>query len=120
MIQMGTKLKVVDNSGAQEVECIKVLNKTNRGYVGDIFVCSVKKVSSSNAKVKKGQVVKAVLVISKKPCARSDGTVIRFGMNGAVLLNNQGDLYGTRLLFPVDRRLKINYPKLISLAPEVL
>jgi len=124
MIQMKTKLEVADNSGAKEVKCIRVLGGTRRRYasVGDVVLVSVKKkITLPAAKVKKGEVLKAVIVRMRKEVSRLDGTYIRFDMNAAVLLNKQLEPIGTRISGPVSRELKIKgFNKIISLAPEVL
>ena len=122
MIQMQTRLGVADNSGAREVQCIKVLGGSKRRYasIGDIIVVSVKE-ALPNAKVKKGDVKKAVVVRTKKEIARRDGTYIRFDDNAAVILDNQNQPVGTRIFGPVARELRAkNYMRIISLAPEVL
>ncbi len=122
MIQVETKLDVVDNSGARRVQCIKVLGGSKRKYasVGDIIVVSVKE-AIPRGRVKKGQVLKAVVVRTAKDIKRPDGSVIRFDGNAAVLVNNQGEPIGTRIFGPVPRELRAkNHMKIISLAPEVL
>ena len=122
MIQQETRLRVADNSGAKEVLCIKVLGGSRRRYasIGDIFVATVKDVISG-AGVKKGDVVKCVVVRTKKEKRRPDGSYIRFDENAAVLINNQGNPRGTRIFGPVARELRDrNYMKIVSLAPEVL
>ena len=122
MIQAETKLEVADNSGARKVQCIKVLGGSKRRYasVGDIIVVSVKE-AIPRGKVKKGQVMKAVVVRTAKDVKRPDGSVIRFDRNAAVLINNQGEPIGTRIFGPVPRELRAkNHMKIISLAPEVL
>jgi large subunit ribosomal protein L14 len=122
MIQQQTRLKVADNSGAKEVMCIKVLGGTRRryAYLGDVIVASVKE-ASPRSKVKKGEVVKAVVVRTKKTQKRADGTSIRFDENSAVILNNQNEPIGTRIFGPVARELRAkNFMKIVSLAPEVL
>ncbi len=122
MIQMRTRLDVADNSGAKSVMCIKVLGGSRRRYasLGDIIVVTVK-VASPNAKVKKGQVLKAVIVRTKKEVNRGDGTHIRFDTNSAVLINPQNEPIGTRIFGPVARELRVKaFTKIISLAPEVL
>jgi large subunit ribosomal protein L14 len=122
MIQMRTRLDVADNSGAKSVMCIKVLGGTRRKYasLGDIIVITVKE-ASPNAKVKKGEVLKAVIVRTKKEVNRNDGTYIRFDVNSAVLINAQNEPIGTRIFGPVARELRArNFAKIISLAPEVL
>jgi len=122
MIQAESRLNVADNSGAKEVLVIRVLGGTRRRYasVGDLVVVTVKS-AIPNGNVKKGQVSKAVIVRTKKEVPREDGSYIRFGDNAAVLLNNQGEMRGTRIFGPVARELrKKNYSKIIALAPEVL
>ena len=122
MIQQESRLKVADNSGAREVLCIKVLGGTRRRYagIGDIFVATVKD-AVPGAAVKKGDVVKCVVVRVKKEKRRPDGSYIRFDENAAVLINNQGNPRGTRIFGPVARELRDrNYMKIVSLAPEVL
>lgn len=122
MIQIESNLDVADNSGAKRVACIKVLGGSRRRYagVGDIIVVSVKD-SIPHAKVKKGDVMKAVVVRTKKEIRRPDGSYIRFDTNSAVLLNNQLEPVGTRIFGPVARELRLkNFMKIVSLAPEVL
>ena len=122
MIQMRTVLDVADNSGARKVQCIKVLGGSKRKYasIGDIIVVSVKE-AIPNAKVKKGEVMKAVVVRTAKEIGRSDGTYIRFDNNSAVLIDNQKEPIGTRNFGPVARELRAKkFMKIISLAPEVL
>jgi len=122
MIQQQTRLKVADNSGAKEVMCIKVLGGTRRryAYLGDVIVAGVKE-AIPRSKVKKGDVVKAVVVRTKKTQKRADGTSIRFDENSAVILNNQNEPIGTRIFGPVARELRAkNFMKIVSLAPEVL
>ena len=122
MIQQESRLKVADNSGAREVLCIKVLGGTRRRYagIGDIFVATVKD-AVPGAAVKKGDVVKCVVVRTKKERRRPDGSYIRFDENAAVLINNQSEPVGTRIFGPVPRELRAkNHMKIISLAPEVL
>jgi large subunit ribosomal protein L14 len=122
MIQAESRLRVADNSGAKEVLCIKVLGGTRRRYasVGDKIVVSVKDAMPSG-NVKKGQVSKAIVVRTKKEVRRADGSYIRFDDNAAVLINNGGDLRGTRIFGPVARKLREkDYMRIVSLAPEVL
>ncbi|MBI9086420.1 MAG: 50S ribosomal protein L14 [Desulfobacterales bacterium] len=122
MIQQETRLTVADNSGAKVVYCIKVLGGSRRRYasVGDIIVVSVKE-AIPNAKVKKGDVLKAVVVRTKKEIRRPDGTYIRFDDNSAVLINLNKEPIGTRIFGPVARELRAkSFMKIISLAPEVL
>jgi len=122
MIQAETKLQVADNSGAKKLYCIKVLGGSRRRYatVGDVIVVSVKE-AIPNSKVKKGDVMRAVVVRTKKEIRRPDGSYIRFDDNSAVLINQQGEPIGTRIFGPVARELRAkNFMKIISLAPEVL
>ena len=122
MIQMQTKLKVVDNSGAKEIMCIKVLGGTRRRYAraGDIIVAAVKK-AIPEGKVKKGDVVKAVVVRTKKEFRRVDGSYIKFDDNAAVIIDDKSEPIGSRIFGPVVRELRArNFMKIISLAPEVL
>lgn len=122
MIQVQTRLKVADNSGAKELMCIKVLGSSKRKYgsLGDIIVCSVKD-AIPDGNVKKGDVVKAVIVRTKKEKRRADGTYIRFDDNAAVILNKNLEPIGTRVFGPVARDLRSKgFLKIISMAPEVL
>ena len=122
MIQVETNLDVADNSGARRVQCIKVLGGAKRKYasVGDIIVVSIKE-AIPRGRVKKGNVMKAVVVRTAKDIRRADGSVIRFDRNAAVLINNQKEPIGTRIFGPVPRELRAkNQMKIISLAPEVL
>lgn len=122
MIQNFTKLRVADNSGARRIMCIRVLGSSNRRYgsVGDTIVAAVKQVTPNGA-VKKGEVVKAVIVRQAKPYRRPDGSYVRFDDNAAVLINEQGNPRGTRVLGPVARELRErNYTRILSLAPEVI
>ena len=122
MIQTGTRLRVADNSGAKEIECFRILgrSRTTVAEVGDIIVAAVKQ-ATPNAGVKKGDVVKAVVVRTVKGIARPDGSLIRFDENAAVLINPDGNPRGTRIFGPVARELRDrDYMKIISLAPEVL
>ncbi len=122
MIQSETNLDVADNSGAKLVCCIKVLGGSKRRYasVGDIIVVSVKD-AMPHSKVKKGAVMKAVVVRTKKEVGRPDGSFIKFDNNSAVLLNNANEPLGTRIFGPVARELRLkNFMKIVSLAPEVL
>jgi large subunit ribosomal protein L14 len=122
MIQVQTRLKVADNSGAKELMCIKVLGGSKRRYahIGDIIVCSVKEASPGGV-VKKGDVVKAVVVRTVKSTRRQDGSYIRFDENAAVILKDEKEPKGTRIFGPVARELRDKeYSKIISLAPEVL
>ncbi len=122
MIQVETRMTVADNSGAKVVYCIKVLGGTRRRYagVGDIIVVSVKE-AIPNAKVKKGDVLKAVVVRTKNNIRRTDGSFIKFDDNSAVLINANKEPIGTRIFGPVARELRAKkFMKIISLAPEVL
>ena len=122
MIQMQTMLDVADNSGAKKLMCIKVLGGSKRRYasVGDIIVVSVKE-AIANSKIKKGEVVKAVVVRTAKEIPRPDGSYIRFDKNSAVLINAAKEPVGTRIFGPVARELRARkFMKIISLAPEVL
>lgn len=122
MIQAETRLTVADNSGAKVLYCIKVLGGSRRRYasVGDIIVVAVKE-AIPNAKVKKGDVMKAVVVRTKKEIRRPDGSYIRFDDNSAVLINTSREPIGTRIFGPVARELRAKrFMKIISLAPEVL
>lgn len=121
MIQMQTVLDVADNSGARRVMCIKVLGGSHRRYagIGDVIRVTVKE-AIPRGKVKKGDVLLAVVVRTRKGVRRDDGSLIRFDGNAAVLLNTQMQPIGTRIFGPVTRELRNNYMKIISLAPEVL
>lgn len=122
MIQQQTYLNVADNSGAKKIMCIRVLGGSGRRYgtVGDIIVASVKE-AIPNSKVKEGDVVKAVIVRTKKEVRRSDGTYVRFDENAAVLINQYKEPIGTRIFGPVARELRAKgFMKIISLAPEVI
>ena len=122
MIIAETKLNVADNSGAKLVQCIKVLGGSKRrsASIGDLIVVSVKE-AIPNGKVKKGEVTRAVVVITKKGVSRKDGSTIRFDKNSAVLLTKEGEPIGTRIFGPVTRELRLKkFTKIISLAPEVL
>jgi large subunit ribosomal protein L14 len=122
MIQTESKLKVADNSGAKLLLCIKVLGGSKRRYatVGDVIVVSIKE-AMPNSKVKKGDVMKAVVVRTKKEVARVDGSYIKFDDNSAVLITPQNEPIGTRIFGPVARELRAkNFMKIVSLAPEVL
>mgnify|MGYP002542131118 CR=1 FL=1 len=122
MIQQQSYLKVADNTGAKEVMCIRVLGGTRRRYanIGDVIVCSVKKAAPGGT-VKKGEVVRAVIVRSVKGLKRADGSSIRFDENAAVLIKEDKTPRGTRIFGPVARELRDKeYTKILSLAPEVL
>lgn len=122
MIQVESRLEVADNSGAKEVACIKVPGGSKRRYasVGDIIIVSIKD-AMPHSKVKKGDIMNAVIVRTKKEVRRADGSYIRFDNNAAVLLSKQGEPVGTRIFGPVARELRAkNFMKIVSLAPEVL
>jgi large subunit ribosomal protein L14 len=122
MIQQETRLKVADNTGARSLLCIRVLGGSRRRYarVGDMIVGTVKQANPGGS-VKKGDVVKAVVVRTKKECRRPDGTYIRFDENAAVILTDKQNPQGTRIFGPVARELRDrNFMKIVSLAPEVL
>jgi large subunit ribosomal protein L14 len=122
MIQMRSILEVADNSGAKKVGCIKVLGGTRRrnATLGDVIVVSVKD-ALPNSKIRKGDVVRAVIVRTKKEVRRPDGSYIKFDDNSAVLINPQGEPIGTRIFGPVARELRAKrFMKIVSLAPEVL
>ncbi|GAP71019.1 LSU ribosomal protein L14P [Bacteroidales bacterium 6E] len=121
MIQQETRCNVADNSGAKEVLCIRVLGGTRKRYarIGDTIVVSVKS-AIPGSDVKKGAVSKAIVVRTKKEVRRNDGSYIRFDDNAVVLLNNAGEMRGTRIFGPVARELRDQNMKIISLAPEVL
>ena len=122
MIQAETNLEVADNSGARRVQCIKVLGGSKRRYasVGDVIVVTVKE-AIPRGRVKKGEVLQAVVVRTAKDIRRQDDSAIRFDSNAAVLINKQGEPIGTRIFGPVTRELRAKqYMKIISLAPEVL
>ena len=122
MIQMQTVLDIADNSGARRVQCIKVLGGSHRRYaeIGDVIKVSIKE-AMPRGKVKKGDVYNAVVVRTRKGVRRSDGSLIRFDGNAAVLLNAQNQPIGTRIFGPVTRELRTdNFMKIVSLAPEVI
>ncbi len=122
MIQTETRLKVADNSGAKELLCISILGGTSRqyAYIGDVIVCAVKDATPGGA-VKKGDVVKAVVVRSKFGARRSDGSYVKFDQNAAVIIKDDKNPVGTRIFGPVARELREkNFMKIVSLAPEVL
>ena len=122
MIQTQSRLRVADNTGARTIECIRIMGRSRKttAEVGDVIVAAVK-AAIPNAPVKKGDVVRAVVVRTAKEYGRSDGSYIRFDENAAVLINNQGNPRGTRIFGPVARELRDkNYMKIVSLAPEVL
>ena len=122
MIQMQSRLKAADNSGAKELMCIKVLGGSKRRYagVGDVVVCSVKQ-AAPHGTVKKGEVVRAVIVRTRKEHGRPDGSYIRFDENAAVIVDGDGNPRGTRIFGPVARELRERrFMKIVSLSPEVL
>ncbi len=122
MIQMQSRLRAADNSGAKELMCIKVLGGSKRRYagVGDVIVCSVKQ-ASPHGTVKKGEVVQAVIVRTRKERGRPDGSYIRFDENAAVVIDKDGNPRGTRIFGPVARELREQrFMKIVSLSPEVL
>ena len=122
MIQQQSKLKVADNTGAKELMCIRCLGGSHRKFadVGDVIVASVKS-AIPNGVVKKGDVVKAVVVRTKKPIRRADGSYVRFDENAAVIIRDDGNPRGTRIFGPIARELRDkDYMKILSLAPEVL
>ena len=122
MIQAETNLEVADNSGARRIQCIKVLGGSKRKYasVGDVIVVTVKE-AIPRGRVKRGEIVNAVVVRTAKDIRRADGSAIRFDSNAAVLIDKQGEPIGTRIFGPVTRELRAKrYMKIISLAPEVL
>ena len=122
MIQQESLLKVADNTGAKELNCIRVLGGTRRRYanVGDVVVCSVRKINPGGG-VKKGEIVKAVIVRTVKGVRRADGTQVRFDENAAVIIRDDKNPRGTRIFGPVARELREKeYMKILSLAPEVL
>ena len=122
MIQQESYLKVADNTGAREIKCIRVLGGSKRKYasIGDVIVASVRK-AAPGGQVKKGDVVKAVVVRTAKPVRRADGTYVRFDENAAVLIKDDRNPTGTRIFGPVARELRDReYMKILSLAPEVI
>jgi len=122
MIQQQTRLKVADNTGAKELMCIRCLGGSYRKFagVGDVIIASVKS-AIPNGVVKKGDVVKAVVVRTKKPIRRADGSYVRFDENAAVIIRDDGNPKGTRIFGPIARELRDkDYMKILSLAPEVL
>ena len=122
MIQQESYLKVADNTGAKEIKCIRVLggSKVKYGNIGDVIVASVRK-STPGGQVKKGEVVKAVIVRSAKGVRRADGTYVRFDDNAAVLIRDDKNPRGTRIFGPIARELRDkDYMKILSLAPEVI
>ena len=122
MVQMQTYLKVADNTGAKELMCFRVLGGTRKRYanIGDVVVCSVKKAAPGGS-VKKGEVVKAVIVRTKRGVRREDGSYVRFDENAAVIIKEDKNPKGTRIFGPVARELREkDYMKILSLAPEVI
>jgi len=122
VIQASTRLRVADNTGARTIECIRIMGRSRKTVagIGDVIIASVK-TAIPNAPVKKGDVVRAVIVRTSKEIGRPDCSYIRFDENAAVLINNQGNPRGTRIFGPVARELRDrNYMKIVSLAPEVL
>lgn len=122
MIQMQTRLEVADNSGAKKIQCIKVLGTSHKRYahVGDIIIGSVKEAIPEGV-VKKGEVIKAVIVRTAGDIKRKDGSILRFDKNAAVIIDNQNNPRGTRIFGPVARELREkNFMKIVSLAPEVI
>jgi len=122
MIQAETFMTIADNSGARKVQCIKVIGGSKRRYasVGDVVICAVKE-ATPNGNVKKGEIVKCVIVRVKKEVHRKDGSYIRFDQNAAVVIDDNGSPRGTRIFGPVARELRDKrYMKIVSLAPETL
>ena len=120
MIQMQTRLSVADNTGAKTAQMIRRLGQPKRSAsVGDVIICNIKE-STPDATVKKGEVCRAVVVRTKSPIRRADGSYLRFDGNAVVILNTDGNPRGTRIFGPVARELRAKYMKIISLAPEVL
>lgn len=120
MIQMNSRVFVADNTGAKEAEMIRRIGQNKRtAAVGDVVICNVK-VSSTDASVKKGEVVRGVVVRTKAPVRRGDGSYVRFDNNAIVIINTDGNPKGTRIFGPVARELRAKFMKIISLAPEVL
>lgn len=122
MIQMNSILDVADNTGAKRIGCIKVLGGSKRRYanIGDVIVASVKEAIPGGA-VKKGEIIKAVIVRTRKGVKRNDGSILRFDSNAAVIIDDQKNPRGTRIFGPIARELRErNYMKIVSLAPEVL
>jgi len=120
MIQMNSRVHIADNTGAKVAEMIRRIGQSKTtASIGDIVVCSVKE-AATDSNVKKGEVVRAVVVRTKAPIRRFDGSYLRFDSNAAVLINNDGNPRGTRIFGPVARELRAKYMKIISLAPEVL
>jgi len=122
MIYLRTLLNVADNTGAKRICCIGVIGKKNKKYaeIGDVVTCSVKEIASGEGQVKKGEVVRAVVVRTAYPIRRKDGVFIRFDKNACVIIDKQGNPRGTRVFGPVARELREGYSKILSLAPEVV
>lgn len=122
MIYIRTLLDVADNTGAKKVSCIAVVGKKNKkcAVVGDVVTCNVKVVSPGEGQVKKGEVVRAVVVRTSQPIRRNDGLCLKFDNNACVIIDKQGNPRGTRVFGPVARELRENYSKILSLAPEVV
>lgn len=122
MIQMGTKLVVLDNSGAKLVECISVMGgtKCKSAGIGHVIAVAVKEADPQSKTVKAGDVCKAIIVTTAYPIHRVDGSYIKFDYNSVVLVGAKGDLLGTRILGPIPREVRATDPRLVSLAPEVL
>lgn len=119
MVQKETKVKAADNSGAKDLQCIHIVGSTRKRYasLGDEIICAVKS-AVPGALVKKGDVVRAVIVRTRKECSRDDGTYVRFGDNAAVIIKNDLEMVGTRIFGPVARELRARFPKILGLAPE--
>ena len=122
MIHLRSILNVADNTGAKRVSCIGVIGKKNKKHanIGDVFTGNVKEVASGETQVKKGEVVRAVVVRVAHPIRRSDGVCVKFDRNACVIIDKQGNLRGTRVFGPVARELRERFSKIISLAPEVV
>jgi len=121
MIYLRSRLKVADNTGAKEVACIGVIGKKNKKYaeIGDVITASVK-LSAGEGGIKKGEVVRAVVVRTHFPIKRKEGTVVKFDKNACVIIDKQGNPRGTRVFGPVAREIRENFAKIVSLAPEVV
>ncbi|MCD6539904.1 MAG: 50S ribosomal protein L14 [Candidatus Omnitrophica bacterium] len=121
MIYLRSRLKVADNTGAKEVACIGVIGKKNKKYaeIGDVITASVK-LSAGEGAIKKGEVVRAVVVRTHFPIKRKEGTVVKFDKNACVIIDKQGNPRGTRVFGPVAREIRENFAKIVSLAPEVV
>ena len=121
MIYLRSRLKVADNTGAKEVACIGVVGKKNKKYaeIGDVITASVK-LSVGEGAIKKGEVVRAVVVRTHFPIKRKEGTVVKFDQNACVIIDKQGNPRGTRVFGPVAREIRENFAKIVSLAPEVV